>query len=154
VGFYYGCKISCSPPSLNISKSTKLTPSFLRSSYNNVLFIGVARLSDVAVVASLAYNSTVDLTGVKAVLDQKMGMTEGTHYSFTTGSNCWHLMADAESRVYILITADSYPARVATACVDDLSRMFLSKAGEKSLTCKEKALDKPCKNLFEKLCGK
>ena len=106
------------------------------------------------VVASLAYNSSVDLDGVKKVLSQKMGMQAGTHYSFSTGQMCWHLMADGEGRVYITITKSDYPARVASQCVDELSRTFIAKAGEKSLTCKEKALDKACKSLFEKLCMK
>ncbi|GMI24156.1 hypothetical protein TeGR_g15029, partial [Tetraparma gracilis] len=122
--------------------------------FGNVMFIGVARLVDRCVVASLSYNSTVDLAGVKEVLGQKMGMQPGTHYSFTTGQTAWHLLADQESRIYIVITASNYPARVATQCVDDLSRTFVAKAGEKSLDCKEKALDKACKSLFEKLCGK
>lgn len=122
--------------------------------YGNVSFIGVARIVDRCVVASLAYNSSVDLSGVKEVLGQKMGMQAGTHYSFTTGQMAWHLMADAQGRIYIAITAASYPPRVASQCVDDLSRTFIAKAGEKSLTCKEKALDKACKSLFEKLCAK
>ncbi|GMH75836.1 hypothetical protein TL16_g06887 [Triparma laevis f. inornata] len=124
------------------------------ASHNNISFIGVARISDKAVVASLAYNSTVDLAGVKNVLNEKIGMQAGTHYSFSIGQTTWHLMADGLGRVFIAITASSYPARVATQCVDDLSRTFVAKAGEKSLTCKEKALDKACKSLFEKICAK
>ena len=117
-------------------------------------FVGVARIVDRQVVASLAYNSSVDLDGVKKVLDQKMGMQAGTHYSFTTAQMCWHLMADSEGRIYIAITKANYPARVAAQCVDELSRTFVAKAGEKSMTCKEKALDKACKSLFEKLAQK
>jgi len=109
---------------------------------------------DRCVVASLAYNSSVDLNGVKQVLEQKMGMQAGTHYSFSTGQSTWHLMADADGRIFILITQASYPARVAAQCVDELSRTFLVKAGEKSLTAKEKGLDKACKSLFDKLCQK
>ena len=65
-------------------------------------------------------------------------------------------MADAQGRIYIAITSSSYPARVAAQCVDDLSRTFVAKAGEKSLSpsCREKGLDKACKGLFEKLCTK
>ena len=43
----------------------------------------------------------------------------------------WNLMADSMGRVFITITASSYPTRVATQCVDDLSRTFVAKAGEK-----------------------
>ena len=82
------------------------------SSHNNISFIGVARISDKAVVASLAYNSTVDLAGVKNVLNEKIGMQAGTHYSFSIGQTTWHLMADTLGRVFIAITASSYPTRV------------------------------------------
>ena len=54
-------------------------------SFGNVQFVAVARIVDRCVVASLAYNSSVDLNGVKQVLEQKMGMQAGTHYSFSTG---------------------------------------------------------------------
>ena len=99
--------------------------------FNNVSFMGVARISDKCVVASLAYNSSVDLAGVKKVLGEKIGMQAGTHYSFSTGQMTWNLMADNLGRVFITITASSYPTRVATQCVDDLSRTFVAKAGEK-----------------------
>lgn len=131
-----------------------LSSGMSKDGYGNLCFIGVARIVDRCVVASLAYNSTVDLAGVKKVLEQKMGMQAGNHYSFVTGAMAWHLMADSEGRIYIAITASSYPTRVAAQCVDDLSRTFVAKAGDKSMTCKEKALDKACKNLFEKLCAK
>lgn len=119
-----------------------------------MLFVGVARIVDRCVVASLAYNSSVDLNGVKQVLEQKMGLQAGTHYSFSTGQTSWHLMADDEGRIFITITVVNYPARVAAQCVDELSRTFMVKAGEKSLTSKEKGLDKACKSLFDKICAK
>ena len=105
-------------------------------------------------VASFAYNSSVDLSGVKSVLEQNLSMQAGTHYSFATGASAWHLSSDEQGRVFICITASEYPSRVAAGMVDELCRTFVAKAGEKSLTAKEKGLDKACRGLFEKICQK
>ena len=66
---------------------------------------------DRGVVASLAYNSSVDLSGVKEVLGQKMGMQAGTHYSFTTGQMAWHMMCDNDGRIYIAITTGEFGSK-------------------------------------------
>lgn len=63
--------------------------------YENVFFLGVARIAGQGVVvASYSYNTETDLSGVKQVLEQpNMNMSPGKHYSFSVGQMAWHLIA-------------------------------------------------------------
>tara|TARA_B100000405_G_C16608679_1_gene383283 strand:- start:388 stop:573 length:186 start_codon:yes stop_codon:yes gene_type:complete len=39
----------------------------------------------------------------------------GPHYNFQSGSQAWHLTADAAGLIFICITAQTYPVRHANA---------------------------------------
>jgi len=86
-------------------------------------FLGVARLQDRAIVASHAYNTIIDLNGVKEVLtSDQLSVRPGVYFSFASGGSAWHLVSDVEGRIFILISERSYPVRAANACLDELQR--------------------------------
>jgi hypothetical protein len=62
----------------------------------NVFFLGVARLSEDlrgTIIGSFAYNTEIDLSGVRKVLEQpNLDMSPGKHYSFQIGEVTWHLI--------------------------------------------------------------
>jgi len=125
-------------------------------SYRNVFFLGCARLAGQAlVVASYSYNTETDLNAVKQVLDQpNMQMSTGKHYSFTVGDMAWHLISDESDIIYILICQLNYPQRCAHMCLEELQRTFIAKAGDKATTAKDRALDRSCSSLLQKICQK
>jgi hypothetical protein len=56
----------------------------------------VARFQDRAIVASHAYNTVIDLNGVKEVLkSDQLSVRPGVHFSFGSGGSAWHLMSGA-----------------------------------------------------------
>ena len=67
----------------------------MSTSYGNVFFMGVARISGQAsVVASHSYNTETNLDAVKQVLEQpNMTMALGKHYNFSVNKLSWHLIA-------------------------------------------------------------
>lgn len=86
-------------------------------------FLGVARLQDRAIVASHAYNTVIDLNGVKEVLkSDQLSVRPGVHFSFASGGSAWHLMSDVEGRIFILISERAYPVRAAHACLEEFQR--------------------------------
>ena len=127
------------------------------ANFGNVFFVGVARVEKGAIViASLSYNTETDLSGVKTVLEQpNINMAPGKHYSFSTSDQqSWHLIADDQGLIYILICKISYPPRCAQACLEELQRSFITKAGDKASTAKDRGLDKACAQLLQKICQK
>lgn len=66
----------------------------------NVFFLGVARLSEDlrgTIVGSFAYNTEIDLNGVRKVLEQpNLNMTQGRHYTFQVSDVTWHLIQGIE----------------------------------------------------------
>jgi len=107
------------------------------------------------VMASLPYNSETDLGAVRQVLEQpNMNMSPGKHYSFTVAQYSWHLIADEQGIIYILISDIKYPQRTAHMCLEQLQRGFLEKVGDKATTAKDRSLDKTCNALLLKLCQK
>ncbi len=62
----------------------------------NLFFVGVARLSDDykgIIVGSFAYNTEIDLNGVRQVLEQpNLNMSPGRHYTFNVNEVSWHLI--------------------------------------------------------------
>jgi hypothetical protein len=56
--------------------------------------------------------------------------------------------------IYILICQQLYPQRCAHACLEELQRTFVAKAGDKATTAKDRALDKTCMTLLQKICVK
>jgi hypothetical protein len=63
-------------------------------SYNNVHFVGVARIDgEGIVVASYSHHAAIDIGGVKQVLGQpNLNISAGKHYVFSIGSSAWHLI--------------------------------------------------------------
>jgi tetrahydromethanopterin S-methyltransferase subunit F len=56
--------------------------------------------------------------------------------------------------IYILICQQNYPQRCSHACLEELQRQFTAKAGDKATTAKDRALDKTCGPILQKLCQK
>lgn len=81
-------------------------------------------------------------------------MTTGKHYSFTVGQMAWHLISDESEIIYILICQLNYPQRCAHMCLEELQRTFIAKAGDKATTAKDRALDRSCSSLLQKICQK
>jgi|SRR6056297_1323437 len=93
-------------------------------------FLGVARFQDRAIVASHAYNTVIDLTGVKEVLkSDQLSVRPGVHFSFASGGSSWHLMSDVEGRIFILISERTYPVRAAHACLEEFQRSVSMSGG-------------------------
>lgn len=106
-------------------------------------------------MASHSYNTETDLSGVKQVLEQpNMSLNPGKHYSFSVANLAWHIIADDSALIYIMITKSNYPQRCAHAGLEELQKSFISKAGEKATTAKDKALDKSCGPVLSKICEK
>ncbi len=83
----------------------------------------MARFQDRAIVASHAYNTVIDLNGVKEVLkSDQLSVRPGVHFSFASGGSAWHLMSDVEGRIFILISERTYPVRAAHACLEEFQR--------------------------------
>eukprot|EP01040_Poterioochromonas_malhamensis_P018061 gene18061-20968_t len=125
-------------------------------SYNNVHFVGVARIDgEGIVVASYSHHAAIDIGGVKQVLGQpNLNISAGKHYVFSIGTSAWHLIGDDLNLIYIVICKDSYPQRVAHQCLEELQRNFVNKVGSKASTAKERSLDKTCSQMFGTICVK
>lgn len=95
----------------------------------NLFVLGVVRFLNGGgiALASCAYNEQVvqmDASVVRQVLEQpNMQMTVGKHYSFALDRVAWHLIANDEQLVLLLICKEDYPGRVAHACLEELSRV-------------------------------
>jgi hypothetical protein len=117
----------------------------MASKFNNVLFLGVARLPGQAIIlASYSYNAETDLGVVRQVLEQpNTRLQPGNHYAFTVEQLAWHLISgivnivahrntgahgfdgvitDDSGFIYIIIVAASYPQRCAHMGLEELQR--------------------------------
>ncbi len=64
----------------------------------------MARFQDRAIVASHAFNTVIDLNGVKEVLkSDQLSVRPGVHFSFGSGGSAWHLMSGACVRVIVRV---------------------------------------------------
>lgn len=123
----------------------------------NVFFVGIARVDrQGVVVGSYSYNTETDLTGVRQVLEQPdMNIMVGKHYSFTVAQLAWHIIQDDNRLIYILICQQAYPQRCAHMCLEELQRQFVGKVEpSKAVVAKERAYDRTCASLFNKICVK
>eukprot|EP00620_Florenciella_sp_RCC1587_P017144 CAMPEP_0182570348 /NCGR_PEP_ID=MMETSP1324-20130603/10689_1 /TAXON_ID=236786 /ORGANISM="Florenciella sp., Strain RCC1587" /LENGTH=235 /DNA_ID=CAMNT_0024784729 /DNA_START=26 /DNA_END=733 /DNA_ORIENTATION=+ len=122
--------------------------------YGNVTFLGVARMTDKVIVASVQYNVEMDLTAVVNMLKQLQEdkMTPQAHFAFEVGDKAWSLMAD-QGLVFMVCTKKNYPQSIGAACLKELCRQFMS-VGKDASSAKPGGLDGKCKNMLEKLCGK
>jgi hypothetical protein len=116
----------------------------MATKFNNVLFLGVARLPGQAIIlASYSYNAETDLGVVRQVLEQpNTRLQPGNHYAFTVEQLAWHLISgivnivahrkqvlsfdgvitDDSGFIYIMIVAASYPQRCAHMGLEELQR--------------------------------
>ena len=53
-----------------------------------------------------------------------------------------------------MICQQLYPQRCAHACLEELQRTFVAKAGDKATTAKDRDLNKTCMTLLQKICVK
>ena len=64
-------------------------------------------------------------------------------------------MVTSRNRVYILISQPDYPNRCAHACLEELERTFVAKAGDQSLSASShRALNRSCQSLLQKVFQK
>jgi hypothetical protein len=61
---------------------------------------------------------------------------------------------DEMGLIYVLICALTYPQRCGHNCLEELQRTFVAKAGDKAATARDRALDKLCAPMLQKLCAK
>lgn len=128
------------------------------SSNQNIFFVGVARRDNGSgvVVGSFSYNTETDLAVVKQVLEQpNMNLQQGKHYSFAVAQMAWHLIQDDLSLIYILICQQNYPQRCAHGCLEELKVQFGQKVDpHKATTARDRAFDRTCATVFDKICRK
>jgi hypothetical protein len=155
---YYYIRSSCSSngnPVLALSvqfffdSKRPFTSANMSTKFNNVLFLGVARLPGQAIIlASYSYNAETDLGVVRQVLEQpNTRLQPGNHYAFTVEQLAWHLISgtadivaawctsthgfdgvilDDSGFIYIMIVAASYPQRCAHMGLEELQRTVRS----------------------------
>ena len=121
----------------------------------NVMFLGVARVDDRVIIASMSYGATVELNGVMKMISPSSitSINAGQHYTFTSGQNKWHLTA-VDELLFMTMTNQTYPSRHAFALLDELQRNFVAKVGTKAETAREGGLSGETKPLSKELCAK
>ena len=123
---------------------------------HNVSFVAVARLVDRTVVTWCSHGASVDLAGVRTVLDpaQMARVERKKHYNFTSAGNAWHVTSDGERWIFLAITATSYPIRHAAGLLEDLGKAFAPKE-DKGLNVRlEGALNGDLQPKLSKLCAR
>jgi hypothetical protein len=127
----------------------------------NVQFLAVARAKpDRVIVASLACqrNQTEDafFPAVREVLqapDFARKVLPGARYRLTSaGNNAFSFTCDGEQRIYILISTDDYPERLAFQLINELVNRFQDLAPT-ALTCSSGALDSKARRIFQALAS-
>jgi len=131
-------------------------PSQLKKS-GNVLFLGVARVKDKALVACLApQRGQVEdafLPQVREVLgapDFSRKIQPGARVRLAAGFNAFSFTSDEQQRVYMVITTNEYPERLAFKMLNELVLRFKDLAAA-ALTCQPGALDGKAKKIFQGL---
>lgn len=127
----------------------------------NVVFVAIARSRDRCIVASHEHASKIDVSGVRRLFEMsEVANTEPDRYISVAsrgdaeGLGTWHLVQDSDARTFIVVTASSYPQRIAYSCLNELRRQFVSKVGDKAMSAKEGALSKPAYSLLKSVCEK
>ena len=84
--------------------------------------------------------------------DFQYKVTPGSRYRLVGDVNAFNFTTDNQNRVYIVITATTYPERLAFPMINELLRKFKEANGDRSLHCAEQALSKKCAATFKALC--
>jgi len=89
---------------------------------HNVSFTCVARGADRVIAAWCSYGASVDLSGVRKVLNEEemRKLESGKHYNFSSGAQTWHVMGDERDLIFVAITAYTYPLRHASALLQEV----------------------------------
>jgi Synaptobrevin len=124
----------------------------------NIKFIGVARASDRAVVASWTAESgssfDVAMREVLNAPDFMMKIIPGARYTLVGELNAFNFTMDEEKRVYVVIASIEYPERLCFRLIADLMNDFRLSFGAASLTCPRGALDTKARSIFKQLIEK
>mmetsp|Transcript_8213 Transcript_8213/g.25708 ORF Transcript_8213/g.25708 Transcript_8213/m.25708 type:complete len:240 (-) Transcript_8213:53-772(-) len=121
----------------------------------NINFVAVARLSDRTVVAYTSHGASVEMSGVRAVLDpsQMSSVEANKHYNFASNGLAWHIESDGAMWIYLAITGTTYPLRHAAGLLQDLRQTFAPKA-DKGLNARgEGVLNGDLQGKFARLCA-
>ena len=121
----------------------------------DIKFVGVARALDRTIVASLTVQKQ-DVqdqyhTAVREVLgapDFTAKVTPGARYRLVGDVNAFNFTTDKDNRVYIVISAQSYPERLVFPLLNELVQRFQQEFGQASMTCTAGALDGRAKKLL------
>jgi hypothetical protein len=133
------------------------------------------RFSDKTVVAALS-NGEVDKEGVRYVILEVIQIVfltsgfndkllreqvasnnfakPGGRYSATGQTQCIHYLLDQYSKVYAIVTAPNYPARVAFLALEELKDDFQEKFGTRSATQGEESLSKLSQTMLRGIMDK
>jgi len=108
------------------------------------------------IVASQFYQCDQNHDNVKKVLEAMLEKpVPERHYNFEQNNCEWHLIADTEELVYIVICAVGYPTRCAHDCLEELHTQFVNSNGDKKAsTTKDNGLDGTFRACFESICRK
>jgi hypothetical protein len=88
---------------------------------------------------------------VLSAADFSNKVTPGGRYRLVGDVNAFNFCTDTDGRVYIVISAQSYPERLVFPMINDLILKFKSEFGAPSLTCVAGALDGKAKRMFQTL---
>mmetsp|Transcript_9513 Transcript_9513/g.19000 ORF Transcript_9513/g.19000 Transcript_9513/m.19000 type:complete len:234 (-) Transcript_9513:26-727(-) len=126
------------------------------SATGNIVYCAVVRFGDRAVVAANAHlNSGFDPEAVHKLYNQPNLMIEpGRRYRVPTENLNFYFVSDDQDRIFLVVTRENYPDRVAFKMIEELRTGFLQKYADKSLVCKEHALDRAASKLMQRLCDK
>jgi hypothetical protein len=125
------------------------------SSHGNIKFLGVARVNDKCVVASLTVKQDEDkaayFTAVREVLSAQ-GFEDkikpGLRFRLVGEVNAFNFIRGEDELVYMLITAMDYPERLLWKFMGDFMNQYSQQFGEASKTCVSGALDGKAKKLL------
>lgn len=126
-----------------------------------IKFIGVGRIADHNLVATLAHNadnkqeSDALLQAALAVLntpDFFRKVQPGAYHSLAAEVNVVHFTVDNDaSRIYVIIASKEYPKRVVFELVSKLVQQFLAEFSAVSMTCARNGLNQRARPMFSAL---
>ena len=117
-----------------------------------VVYVGVVRSNDFVAVASYAHVDVINTDGVRLLVRSQEKLEPRKLYVSKTDELAVNFYADDRGRVYLVVTLQDYPARVAYLLLEELQSRFLTKAGEKISTATEDSLSRSCRGIFKEIC--
>lgn len=127
---------------------------------DNVLFLGVARAGDKAVVAvytvgSRSHNASIYLLTAREVLDApdfSAKVAPGSRYRLASSHGAFCFLTD-DKWIYFCITSSEYPQRLSFPMLEQLRQSFSSNGAlvSKGASCREFGLNKKLKGVMSDL---